>query len=132
MSTSSANDSIVFFVCEAEGTKWHYVLLMPLPILGGLVNLIVWLAATIYRRKFLRQNYVYTCVTSTLLSNVVFLAFHLWDEIDGYRRPSHVSEMVPSHKMKVGGRFFYSLNPNLANHAINSILFIFSALSRAN
>ena len=88
--------------CSAdEQLKWVYVALMPLPLFAGLINVVVWLAATINRKKLLRQNYVYTCVTSTLLSNVAFLSFHLWDEIDRYRMPAIVSVHPPGGKMQV-------------------------------
>jgi len=54
-------------------------LLIPLPAIGALTNIMVGCAATFYRKSLLRQNYVYFCVISTLLSNLVFLALNLWD-----------------------------------------------------
>jgi len=74
--------------------KWSYVFLIPLPLLSGLVNVIVWLAATFYRKNLMRQSYVYSCVTSTLFSNALFLSFHLWEEIAGFQMPDMVAMMV--------------------------------------
>ncbi|XP_076819070.1 uncharacterized protein LOC143464910 [Clavelina lepadiformis] len=87
--------------CTPEGNKWHYILLMPLPIIAGCLNLLVWLAASIYRTKLLRQSYVYSCVSSTLLSNALFLSFHLWEEIAGYMRPNSVYGGPPGEKMQI-------------------------------
>ena len=65
-------------LCEPHPVL-EVALLFPLPIIGTLVNVTVGCAATCYRKSLLRQNYVYLCVISTLLSNVVFLALNLWD-----------------------------------------------------
>lgn len=91
--------------CLPTGNKWNYVFLMPLPIFSGLVNIFVWLAATLYRKKLLRHSYVYSSVASTLISNVFFLSLHLWDEVEGYRmsditRPA-MSDPNPTMEVRI-------------------------------
>ena len=95
--------------CEPSPHRWAYVFLIPLPLLSGLINILVWLAATFYRKKLLRQSYVYSCVTSTLLSNALFLSFHLWDEIAGFQMPPAIEMMRPVAFAGIGGEVRYFL-----------------------
>ena len=92
LSTAGTNENITN-TCEAADSRWIFVYLLPFPILSALINVLVWMAATFYRKKLMRQSYVYSCVTSTLLSNTLFLCFHLWDEIEGFRLPEVVERM---------------------------------------
>ncbi|CAK8672259.1 uncharacterized protein LOC143464909 [Clavelina lepadiformis] len=85
--------------------RWIYIPLMPLPIISGCINIVIWLAATIYRKKLIRQNYVYLCVTSTLLSNVLFLSFQLWELFASFTLPPEMSVQRPSTTL----RFIWTL-----------------------
>uniref|UniRef100_H2ZGK8 Uncharacterized protein n=1 Tax=Ciona savignyi TaxID=51511 RepID=H2ZGK8_CIOSA len=87
--------------CELDESRVVHLVLLPLPFVSGLVNLFVWLAATVYREKLLRQSYVYSCVTSTLLSNVCFLGFHVWDEFGAFLMPPLMSVIPPGPKIQV-------------------------------
>lgn len=61
------------------GSKIGLAFLFPVPILGLLANIFTLVGATLYRKTILRQNYVYHCVASTLIGNVLRLCLSLWD-----------------------------------------------------
>ena len=88
--------------CTANPDRWGYLLLVPIPLVAGIINLTVGLAATLYRKKLLRQSYVYICVTSTLLSNILFICLHLWEEIAHYQFPDAAAVEKPNETVKVG------------------------------
>nr|XP_002124549.1 uncharacterized protein LOC100175595 [Ciona intestinalis] len=94
-------DGLIEPQCLVSSTKWTNIVLITVMFISGLINLIVWLAATIYRRKLLRQNYVYLCVTSLLLSNLVFLTLNLWDEFSSYLLKPEVSLNPPNQGLQV-------------------------------
>ena len=81
MMSIDSSTALINRTCDPQALH-KVALLLPLPIIGVLTNVIVGCAATFYRKALLRQNYVYLCVISTLLSNVVFLAVNLWDSSD--------------------------------------------------
>uniref|UniRef100_H2XRP8 Uncharacterized protein n=2 Tax=Ciona intestinalis TaxID=7719 RepID=H2XRP8_CIOIN len=87
--------------CILNESRLVHILLIPIPFVSGILNLVVWLSATVYREKLLRQSYVYSCVTSTLLSNVCFLGFHVWDEFGAFLMPPLMSVIPPGPKMQV-------------------------------
>lgn len=67
--------------CVQEN-DWQNLLLLPLVFLCALLNLVVLAATIINRKRLRRQNYMFVCVDSTLLSNVVFLAIEIWILMD--------------------------------------------------
>lgn len=53
-------------------------LLYPIAGLGFVINIVISVAASLYRKGMLRQNHVYYCVQSTLLSNVITLFVNMF------------------------------------------------------
>ena len=104
-STQEMNTTISEQKCPPTGDKWNYVFLMPLPVLSGLINLFVFVAATLHRKKLLQHSYVYTSVASTLISNILFLSLHLWDEVEGFKMSDigRGPKSDPSPTMEVSG-----------------------------
>ncbi|CAK8671983.1 unnamed protein product [Clavelina lepadiformis] len=76
-------------ICHNED-HWEKLLILPIPIISLLMNLVLFMAGHIYRRKLRRHNYLYGCVSSTLLSNILYLVFHIWILLDNYFRNSKI------------------------------------------
>lgn len=87
--------------CVASNVKWVYLVIIPLPFIAGLLNILVWVAATFNRKKLLRHSYIYLCVSSTLLSNILFLTLHLWEEIATYLMDDGSASSPPNSMLKV-------------------------------
>lgn len=56
----------------------------PLILVSFALNGLLFVAALLDRRKLTRQNYMFACVISTLLSNILYLVFFDWIIIDNY------------------------------------------------
>ena len=93
--------------CTANPDRRGYLLLLPIPILAGIVNLVVILAATLYRKKLQRHSYVYISVASTLLSNILFICDQLWEDIAHYRITDEAVMKKPQGRLGVSQYCFY-------------------------
>lgn len=65
------------FKCQPQGLV-GLSLLFPIAGLGFVINTVVSVAASLYRKGMLRQNHVYYCVQSTLLGNVITLFINVF------------------------------------------------------
>jgi len=63
---------------------WERLSFLPLPIVAFALNFFLFITTTINRKKLERQNYVYLCVISMLLGNVLFILLHVWYTFDTY------------------------------------------------
>ncbi|XP_078492649.1 uncharacterized protein LOC100186529 [Ciona intestinalis] len=77
--------NLTFNVDKCSSTKhWEFLVLLPFGFLSIAFNLTLVVAATFNRRRLQRQSYVYACVTSTLLGNLLYVILHTWIILDNY------------------------------------------------
>lgn len=65
-------------VCEARINLVQTVQL-PFVLITLLINFILLLAAIFDKKLLKRHNYLFACVNSTLMCNIVFLSLSVWD-----------------------------------------------------
>lgn len=72
--------------CEANNNLFT-IAFIPFKVIVTLMNLMLFTAVVRDRKRLQRQNYTFTCVMSTLLSNTVYLFISIWLTVDNY--PQH-------------------------------------------
>ena len=78
---SSVNTS---YELENVQKNWERLCFLPLPIVAFCLNFFLFITTTMNRKKLERQNYVYLCVISILLSNVLYILLHVWYTFDSF------------------------------------------------
>ncbi|XP_077970880.1 uncharacterized protein LOC120328871 [Styela clava] len=73
--------------CE-QNNNLFTIAFIPFKIIVTFLNLTLFAAAARDRKKLQRQNYTFSCVMSTLLSNTVYLLMSIWLTVDNYPQVS--------------------------------------------